>query len=93
LKDTRFIIRECHAKIVANTCLGFCAAAMLIGTVAQGEMRINEVVASNRSMNADEDGDFSDWIGLVNSGPDSVSLDGWGYRMTPTRRFVGHPLL
>ncbi len=52
--------------------------AVFAGISAQGAVRINEVVASNRSLIADEDGDYSDWIELVNTGPDAVSLDGWG---------------
>jgi len=41
-------------------------------------VRINEVVASNASVSADENGDFSDWIELVNIGPDAVNLAGFG---------------
>lgn len=39
---------------------------------------INEMVASNDSTIADEDGDFSDWIEIYNSGGTAVNLDGYG---------------
>ncbi len=38
---------------------------------------INEFLALNDSLNADEDGDYSDWIELYNIGPTSVDLTGW----------------
>ena len=52
--------------------------AMWACMAAQGAVRINEVMASNRSLIADEDGEFSDWIELVNTGPEAIPLDGWG---------------
>jgi hypothetical protein len=41
-------------------------------------VRINEIMSSNSSYKADEDGDFSDWIELFNTSPDTVRLAGWG---------------
>ncbi|MCC5839831.1 MAG: CotH kinase family protein, partial [Opitutales bacterium] len=41
-------------------------------------VRINEVMASNGTTIADEDGDFEDWIELYNYGTDPVDLSGWG---------------
>ena len=41
-------------------------------------MRLNEVMAANDAVLADEDGDFSDWVELVNTGPGPASLHGWG---------------
>ena len=38
---------------------------------------ITELMADNDGALADEDGDFSDWLELHNSGTDSVDLDGW----------------
>lgn len=38
---------------------------------------INEVMASNNSFIADDDGDFSDWLELYNTGPDKVNIGGW----------------
>ena len=39
---------------------------------------INEILTSNGSAIADEDGDHEDWIELHNSGDASVDLSGWG---------------
>ena len=36
---------------------------------------INEFLASNDAVNADENGDFDDWVELHNPGPTTVSLD------------------
>ncbi len=41
-------------------------------------IRINEVMASNGSTAADEDGAYSDWIELYNFGSAPVDLGGWG---------------
>ena len=51
----------------------------LCGPVADGRtVVINEVMASNGSTLADEDGDFEDWIELYNTGNSAVDLSGWG---------------
>jgi len=42
------------------------------------DLRINEVMASNGSTIADEDGDYEDWIELYNAGETAVDLSGWG---------------
>ncbi len=48
------------------------------GTFAQQvSVRINEILALNETILADEDGDYSDWIELYNSGPNPVDLTGW----------------
>jgi hypothetical protein len=39
-------------------------------------VRLNEFLAANRRVNRDEDGDYSDWIELFNSGSSSVALEG-----------------
>ncbi|MCC5847821.1 MAG: chitobiase/beta-hexosaminidase C-terminal domain-containing protein [Verrucomicrobia bacterium] len=39
---------------------------------------INEVMSSNGSVIHDEDGDYGDWIEILNRGNDSVNLEGWG---------------
>ncbi|MCB0037579.1 MAG: CotH kinase family protein, partial [Anaerolineales bacterium] len=44
---------------------------------ADTDIVLNELMASNTSTLADEDGDFSDWIELRNSGGAPVSLDSW----------------
>ena len=41
-------------------------------------MVINEVQASNGGTLMDEDGDYSDWVELLNCGPGAVDLAGWG---------------
>lgn len=38
---------------------------------------INEIMASNATTHADEDGDYEDWIELYNAGGETVYLDGW----------------
>lgn len=52
----------------------FCPVA---GQLNAQDVRINEFMASNASTLSDEDGDFSDWIELYNSGEIAVSLQGW----------------
>jgi len=42
------------------------------------QVAINEVMASNASTIADEDGDFSDWIELYNYGEEPINLEGYG---------------
>lgn len=44
---------------------------------AQG-LVINEIMSSNNSTVADENGDYSDWIELYNAGTTPISLSGWG---------------
>jgi hypothetical protein len=39
-------------------------------------LRINEILAGNKHINRDEDGDYSDWIELYNPGPNVVPLGG-----------------
>ncbi len=41
-------------------------------------VRINEIMSSNASTLADEEGDYSDWIELYNAGDVAVDLGGWG---------------
>lgn len=50
-------------------------------------VRINEIMASNSSVLADEDGDFSDWIELYNSSDSPVNLAGWSLTDNPENRF------
>ena len=49
---------------------------LLAGSV-EASLRINEIVASNRSGLADEDGELSDWIEIYNEGPHAIDLAGW----------------
>jgi hypothetical protein len=48
---------------------------------------LTEVVASNASILADEDGDFSDWVEIANVGPVPISLNGYGLTDNPSRPF------
>jgi len=48
-----------------------------------GQVLINEVMASNASCLADEDGDSSDWIELYNSSEDPAELGGWALTDDP----------
>ncbi|WP_414660652.1 CotH kinase family protein [Horticoccus sp. 23ND18S-11] len=55
-----------------------CAAgATVVALSLAAEPRLNEVMASNRSTLADDDGSFSDWIELYNPGPEVADLTGW----------------
>ena len=45
-----------------------------------GEIRINEVMASNKATVADEEGFFPDWLELWNSGGRARTLEGWSIR-------------
>jgi hypothetical protein len=42
------------------------------------QIALNEILASNTSVNADEDGDFEDWIEIFNYGQDAVNLENIG---------------
>src|SRR5689334_2452879 len=44
---------------------------------AQSSVIISEFLAHNTSGIVDEDGDFSDWIEIYNSGATAVNLGGW----------------
>jgi len=63
------------------------------GTVSAAEIntsspiRINEIMASNSSILADEDGEYSDWIELYNSSDSPVNLAGWSLSDNPENRF------
>lgn len=46
-------------------------------TVAASDVVINEVMASNTSTAADQDGEYDDWIELYNNSSSEVDLSGW----------------
>ena len=50
----------------------------ITGTRAQSTIVINEFMSSNNETIADEDGDHSDWIEILNTGSDPVRLAGYG---------------
>jgi hypothetical protein len=57
-----------------------CFLALLAGVMvptARGQVIISEFMAANHSTLADEDGDYSDWIELFNTGGTAVDLTGW----------------
>ena len=43
----------------------------------RGQVSIGELMEKNKTVVADEDGDFSDWIELVNTGSEAVDLTHW----------------
>jgi len=63
-----------------NTLIVSLWASVLLSTrtasADKQDLEISEFLASNGSGLQDEDGDFSDWIELHNSGPTSVDLEG-----------------
>ena len=67
------------AAVVVALCLVWESAEESSGTVRPGEsvLRINEVMPLNRSTLLDEDGEYSDWIEIVNAGDSSVNLVGF----------------
>lgn len=66
--------------IVKKTTLLGCVIffAILTEKAQSQSVVINEFLASNSSVNSDEDGDYSDWVELYNNSPVSVNLDGFG---------------
>ena len=48
---------------------------------------INEVMSSNSSTVADEDGDYEDWVEIVNTGTTPINLNGYGLTDNPSRPF------
>ena len=61
------------------------SSSMLSGHVVPGKafrsdynVCINEIMASNISTIADEDGDYEDWVEILNHGSQSINLEGWG---------------
>lgn len=46
--------------------------------IALADVRINEVMASNGTTISDEDGDFEDWVELLNISDFAVDVSGWG---------------
>ncbi len=57
--------------------LGYMAYHDTRGLAMIARVRINEIMASNDSVVADEDGEYHDWIELYNDGSKPVDLSGW----------------
>lgn len=51
---------------------------MAFGLSAKAQVKINEIVTSNTTVNTDEDGTYQDWVELYNMGAAPVSLSGYG---------------
>lgn len=68
----------CGIRVCFALSLAFLFGGGLCPVGLQAQIVINEVVASNSSAGADEDGDFEDWIELHNPTGAAVSLAGWG---------------
>ena len=48
---------------------------------------INEICASNKTILADEDGEYSDWIEIYNSGSEAVNLKGYALSDSSSKPF------
>ncbi len=58
--------------------LTFTLVLFSVGYANENPVFINEVMASNATTIADEDGDYEDWIELFNAGQDTIQLEGFG---------------
>src|ERR1041385_7853466 len=67
----------------ATLWLGF---LLYLVPVAHSQVVISEFVADNKTTLADEEGQFTDWIELYNSGTATGSRGGWSVRAAPTPR-------
>jgi hypothetical protein len=67
------------ADLYVDDLVNFKDFAILAGNWQKcvGSVVINEIMASNDETLADEDGDYTDWIELLNSSDASVDLEGW----------------
>ncbi len=50
---------------------------MAVSARCHADVLISEFMALNNTTLRDQDGQYSDWIELYNSGPDTVNLNGW----------------
>jgi hypothetical protein len=65
-------MKNCYVLFLTVVCCAFSANR------ASAQILINEVLASNASVNADPDyGNYADWIELYNAGPATVDLSGF----------------
>ena len=77
-------MKQISMRLVAGLMLVLLSGA-LFGHVIPGkafrsdyDICINEIMASNSSTIADEDGDYEDWVEIFNRGNQSIDLEGWG---------------
>ena len=66
-------------RILKKAVIGLFALTLFDCNPAAGQnIALNEILASNSGVIADEDGDYEDWIELHNFGREPVSLENWG---------------
>jgi hypothetical protein len=53
-------------------------AAVCAGTLQARQVSLNEIMASNNTTLADDDGDYEDWVEIYNHGNDPVNLHNFG---------------
>ncbi|HOW98509.1 MAG TPA: lamin tail domain-containing protein, partial [Kiritimatiellia bacterium] len=63
--------------IPARFLLAFAIAWLAGSHLTPAAVLISEFMADNQTVLQDEDGDYSDWIEIHNSGPADVDLGGW----------------
>lgn len=66
-----YIMNRITYFFMAMLCFGFVS-------VGKGQIKINEILTSNTTVNKDEDDSYQDWVELYNAGASSVNLDGYG---------------
>ena len=59
---------------------------LILAPVARTEVIISEFMADNKTTLADEEGQFSDWIEIYNTGTNTVNLNGWSLTDDPARQ-------
>jgi hypothetical protein len=75
-------------RVAGATVLRWLLAMLFINAWANAsQVTLNEIVSSNASTVADEDGNYEDWIELHNSGETPVDLSGWGLTDAPATPF------
>lgn len=61
-----------------KTIMGMLFCAFLAHPGFAQQVHLNEILSSNETTLADEDGDFEDWIEIYNSGDEPINLSGFG---------------
>lgn len=56
----------------------FVLVGVQVTSICARQIHLNEIMSSNGSVLADEDGEFEDWIEIVNSGDEAINLSGFG---------------
>lgn len=62
-------------------------AFLATASPASAQIVLNEIVSANDSTLSDENGDYSDWFEIFNSGASEVELTGWGLSDAPKQPF------